>query len=267
VVGSAAILGKDGVAERRKLQVTVALRGPDGPQRFAVRVEPRGSDRFKELSDRIRNLDSEVSRRRQAQARLETALRDTELLYTELQHRVNNNLQLMLALFAAARRDAADGDGASALDHLESKIAAAAAAQRLMYAAPDLMHVQSNALASSLVAQYIDHPLARQGRLTLEGDDFRIPNDFAFPFALILNELLRSALHGGAFIESKSVRVELRTGQGRNTLAVTGVDVDRDSAYSGRGLVQGLCRQLGGDLVVERFDPVDAGVRIGFPIW
>ena len=60
-------------------------------------ADPRG-DRFSVLAERVRQLDAELRRRVREKAVLREALDENRNLMRELQHRVKNNIQMMISL-------------------------------------------------------------------------------------------------------------------------------------------------------------------------
>src|SRR5262249_19790165 len=68
----------------------------------------------------------DISQRKQAEAQ-------QRMLLDELNHRVKNNLQMLQALLFAASQRAGSGEARQVLDEAGARIAAVAAAQRVLY--------------------------------------------------------------------------------------------------------------------------------------
>ncbi|HEU0098965.1 MAG TPA: histidine kinase dimerization/phosphoacceptor domain -containing protein [Allosphingosinicella sp.] len=179
------------------------------------------------------------------------------LLFGELNHRIKNNMQMLYALLATARRETDSADARRALDEAARRVAAMAAAQTALYQSDNLSRFDSAAFMASVCAAASG--ACRDGvRLDLSCDAGRLANDSAVPLALILNELVANAARYGVDAEGRgTIRVALAEADGRFTLSVEddgpGFDlceVRRKS--SGLGLVAGLARQIGGCFRVER---------------
>ncbi|MET1110318.1 MAG: PAS domain S-box protein [Allosphingosinicella sp.] len=198
------------------------------------------------------NVLVDIGHRKDAESR-------QRLLFGELNHRIKNNMQMLYALLAAARRETDSDDARSALDEASRRVAAMAAAQTALYQSDNLSRFDSEAFMTSVCAAATG--ACGDGiRLDLHADAGKLANDMAVPLALIINELVSNAAKYGAGSDGRgAIRVALTEAEGRFTLAVEddgpGFDlceVRRKS--SGLGLVTGLARQIGGRFRVERKD-------------
>ena len=79
------------------------------------------------------NLVASALDRLKAEARLERALEEKQVLLHELQHRVKNNLQEMSALVALERRKFADPGARRPLEVLGSRLEALSVVYRQLY--------------------------------------------------------------------------------------------------------------------------------------
>lgn len=196
------------------------------------------------------NVLVDIGHRKEAETR-------QRLLFGELNHRIKNNMQMLYALLAAARRETDGEDARLALDEASRRVAAMAAAQTALYQSDDLDRFDSEAFMASVCAAAAG-ACGDEVRLELHCEARKLANDMAVPLALILNELVGNAAKYGADAEGRTtIRVSLTEEDGRFLLAVEdegpGFDlreVRRKS--SGLGLVAGLARQVGGRFRVER---------------
>lgn len=196
------------------------------------------------------NVLVDIGHRKEAETR-------QRLLFGELNHRIKNNMQMLYALLAAARRETAGEDARSALDEASRRVAAMAAAQTALYQSDNLSRFDSEAFLTSVCAA-ASGACGDKVRLELHSDAGKLANDTAVPLALILNELVTNAAKYGTDAQGRgTIRVALTGADGRFILAVEddgpGFDlceVRRKS--SGLGLVAGLARQIGGRFRVER---------------
>ncbi|MEA3054037.1 MAG: hypothetical protein QOG72_2940 [Sphingomonadales bacterium] len=178
------------------------------------------------------------------------------LLFAELNHRIKNNMQMLYALLAAARRESGSEDARDALDEAARRVAAVAAAQTALYQSDNLSRFDSQAFMTSVCAAAAG-ACGDGVRVDLDADAGKLANDSAVPLALILNELIANAAKYGADADRRgAIRVELKGAEGRFTLVVEddgpGFDLSEvRRRSSGLGLVMGLARQIGGTFRVE----------------
>jgi PAS domain S-box-containing protein len=179
------------------------------------------------------------------------------LLFGELNHRIKNNMQMLYALLAAARRESDSPDAREALDEAARRVAAMAAAQTALYQSDNLSRFDSEDFMASVCAA-ASGGFGDRLDLDLRAEAGKLANDVAVPLALILNELVANAAKYGTGADGRGlVRVALTEADGRFTLVVEdegpGFDLcEVRRRSSGLGLVMGLARQIGGDFRVER---------------
>lgn len=261
LVGSLALTKADGIARRFRTH-GARLPGAGAEVRIVVRLTDQEFDQFSLLKRQVEQLNAESRERLHKQAVLEEALRHNEMLLRELNHRVKNNLQMMVALFSAAVRETESPEVKRVLRDACNRLLAVGAAQDLMYQTSEMEWVPAlpfmEAIARTLVAT-----VAKDVPLELSAAEGRLSNENAFPLALILNELVTNAVKHGVPDGRGTIRVELTRRDDEYALAVhdsgPGITVTGSSrATSGLGLVRGLCRQIGGRLLVAN----DGGARI-----
>jgi len=179
------------------------------------------------------------------------------LLFAELNHRIKNNMQMLYALLAAARRETGNDDAREALDEAGRRVAAMAAAQTALYQSDNLSRFDSAAFMTSVCAAAAQ-ACGDRVALDLHTQAGTLANDDAVPLALILNELITNAAKYGAGEDGRSaIAVCLGETGGRFTLVVEdegpGFDLSEvRRRSSGLGLVMGLARQIGASFRVER---------------
>jgi two-component sensor histidine kinase len=263
LVGQLLLRRPDGGAARFRAH---GARLRDGGQqvRIAVRCAVPDGDRFSLLKKEVEQLNAEAHERRRKQALLEEALRQNEVMLREINHRVKNNIQMMVGLFSAAIRETASEEVKAVLQAANQRLLAVGAAQDMMYETQQLTTVPAAAFIAAL-ARTSSASLGRAVDVDASAADGRLSNEVAFPLALILNELVTNAVKHGDPGGSGAVRVALeRRGDEFRLIVrdcgpgVASVPPERQRRSSGLGLVRGLCRQIGAELSITN----DGGARI-----
>ena len=206
------------------------------------------------------------------------------VLLRELQHRGKNNLALVAAMLARARRAASqqqDARAAGWIGDLMQRVTAVALAQdRLSVVEDGDGNGTDIDVAGYLRALLGSLDLSLAGRLVFEAelDPCTLPIDKAVAVGLVVNELVTNAAKH-AYPEAEEggvVRVALRCDQGRAEAALTVSDEGRGTdpaaaearrAGGGQGsdLLRHLARQLGGE--AERGTPErGTSVTVRFPL-
>lgn len=215
--------------------------------RFARDIDVR----FRALTNQIRDLNDEIRRHLHTQLLLKRAVSERELLLRELNHRVMNNMQMLSALLSAAQREAVSEQARTVLADAGQRIAAIAAAQRVLYRSDDLRRIDSRQLVDA-VCCHIRDIAGRTVDIDIDAERLELDNDVAAPLALILSELLMNAIkHGVIDGGGDRIAVGLERQDGGFVLRVEDNGpgfalAEPHKRASGLGLVRGLVAQLGG---------------------
>jgi PAS domain S-box-containing protein len=196
------------------------------------------------------NMLVDLSERKQAETQ-------QRLLLNELNHRTKNNMQVLQSLLAAASRNARSEEARRVLDEASRRIAAMAAAQRVLYGTTDAKSFSADQFLGAVV-ETIQQTLPPDVKIARTSASGVLSNDVAMPLALILNELVTNAAkHGSKNPANDTVQVGLAERDGRFELYVQddgpGFDLNEvRHSSSGLRLVLGLARQLHADFEVTR---------------
>jgi two-component sensor histidine kinase len=247
--------------------VRVLAMRTDATTTYAIEIRDCQDEQFAALTERLRELNVEIAVRQEAQSQLEQAIRHNDLLYRELQHRVKNNLQTVLALVTAAGRETSDPRQKAFVQSLQAKLSALFDAQRLMYADQAAGGVPVQHMLGA-IAETVRAMDGAKATIEVVAEPTLVPNDIAFPVALIANELLTNAAKHAGRDGGAAVVVSLRRTGGEALLAVQDngpgfVPPQSTHASSGLGLVRGLCRQIGGRLGIDSTGTV---AHVFFPL-
>jgi two-component sensor histidine kinase len=167
----------------------------------------------------------------------EELLAQRDLLMRELNHRVKNNLQLVTSIVALRRRSVRDPEGRAALDDVRQRILGIASVHEHLYRADEEGAADGGIELARYLGGLVDQIRRSTGAAVgLElgpGTAARIPEEWAIPLALIVNELVTNALkHAYPQGAPGPVRVALAaSGDGRRAITV---------ADEGRGLPPGF---------------------------
>jgi PAS domain S-box-containing protein len=196
------------------------------------------------------NMLVDVSERKQAETQ-------QRILLNELNHRVKNNMQMLHSLLATAARQSRNKEARDVLDEASSRIAAMAAAQRVLYDTPDATRFSAPQFLTA-VCQTARQAFSADVEVICEVDAGELSNDMAMPLALIINELMTNAVkHGLNGKDKATIRVGLKRNGDEYVLSVEdegpGFDLSAvRRTSSGLRLVEGLARQLRAKFEVSR---------------
>lgn len=196
------------------------------------------------------NMLVDLSERKQAETQ-------QRLLLNELNHRTKNNMQVLQSLLAGAARSAQNEEARRVLGDASGRVAAMAAAQRVLYGTIDANNFAANEFLDAVV-ETVQQTLPPGVRIVSGGASGVLSNDAAMPLALILNELLTNAAkHGTKDPSRDTIRLGFAEHDGRFEIHVEddgpGFDIDAvRQTSSGLRLILGLARQLHASIEVTR---------------
>jgi PAS domain S-box-containing protein len=206
------------------------------------------------------NILVDISERKEAEAHQRSLL-------DELNHRVKNNMQMLHGLLRSAQRDTKSVEAQAVLADASQRVAAMAAAQRLLYSDNNPSSFGMSEFAHA-VCDAARQPFGRNVKIRIEAEGGFLSNHMSMPLALILNELVTNAAkHGIDGRGTGEISVTLTRAEGQVVLTVAddgpGFELhETGRRSSGLGLVSGLSRQLRGTFTVERADGTRCVVKI-----
>ena len=190
----------------------------------------------------------------------------SEQLLDEWNHRLKNNLQILVGLLESGHRKARNSEAREVLSDAIRRIGAIGTAQGAYYYARGSTDMSGQDLVKAVCA---NARILFGGDVSIDCKATRgtLPKEAAMPLALIINELLMNAAkYGGNQHGQVTITVGLSRRPGLYELCVQdeggGFDLeDPNSRLSGLGLVRALVQRLGGSFSVERTPGARCTVR------
>lgn len=221
------------------------------------------ADTLKQMAD---DIDAQKSQ-------LSEALERAQGLTREINHRVKNNLQIILSLLHMQRAEVDEPVMRQILSQTISRMGAVAATQRLTYETSEVAdagHVDMGALVGAL---------AQQLRGAFPDNDYQIqatsgvgvlPIAQALPIALIVVEAVTNAIVHGLGSKVGHVEIGLTTEGERAVLTIRdngrGYDAKEDRQKLGLALIDALTSQLNGENKLKGSANSGTLLRVSFPL-
>jgi two-component sensor histidine kinase len=199
-----------------------------------------------------------------ARAQVETR----EVLLREMQHRIKNNFQLVLASIAIQKRRHRGADVQRALDHVNSRINAISLAHDQL--AP---RERGQSVKLSDYVRALSESIGQQTdtvKVSVEADELELPIERAVPLGLILNEAATNSIKHAFGPDGGTISVKLVGGVGYGEAKLTIADNGsglRDAGHDGSGLklIESLARQVGGSVDLQTSEK-GTNVTVIFPL-
>ena len=210
----------------------------------------------------------DITERKSQEEQLKAALKEKDLLLSEIHHRVKNNLQIIDSLLGM-QSDMLDNNTAaiSVLKESQNRVKSMALIHQILYQSLDFSRVDFSGFIQSLVDNLSVSYALDTSRIVINIDtdqEVLLPIDVSIPLGLILNELCTNAMKY-AFTENRGGHIDIslkRQNQGQLLVCISddGVgipdDFDIENTQSlGLQLVQLLSEQISAELTIHRKNP------------
>lgn len=193
---------------------------------------------------------------------VEKLLEQKTLLVQEINHRIKNNLQIIVSLLNTQRR-CVEPSATDLLSDIRSRVETMAIVQQSLNDLDKMNSLYTTPFISTLASRLIASS-GKQISIVLDIDNVEISADTAAPLALIINELVCNALkHAFKGRSDGQIKFGLKPssdGNYRLTCQDNGVGLPQDfdlktlSSY-GISIALSLAEQINGELTYERANP------------
>ena len=205
----------------------------------------------------------DITERKLAEAKIQTSLREKEILLQEVHHRVKNNLQVISSLLDLQSQEIEDKGMLELFRESQNRVQSMAIVHEKLYQSKDFAKINFAEYAESLTSYLFKAYVLNINNITLDLDiaDVNLNIDTAIPCGLIINELVSNALkYAFPYNTQGTIRIALHS-ESDNHLKLTvqdnGVGLpmnwDVKSVKSlGIQLVNILTKQLKGTIELDK---------------
>lgn len=215
----------------------------------------------------------DITERKYQEKQLKAALKEKDLLLSEIHHRVKNNLQIIDSLLGMQSGMLLNSTVVSILKESQNRVKSMAMIHQILYESSDFSHVDFSSVVQSLVSNLSASYALDSSRvqISIDTDQVLLSIDTSIPLGLILNELCTNAIKY-AFSENRAgnINISLKYLEA-NKLQVLVTDngigipeeFDIENAPSlGLQLVQLLSEQISAELTIQRRNPTSFSLII-----
>jgi PAS domain S-box-containing protein len=209
---------------------------------------------------------TDISERKHREDIIQLALREKDLLLSEVHHRVKNNLQVVHSLLNLQSGKITDPQALELITESQNRIKTMSLIHQTLYESKDFAKVDFGKFLDSLVPNLVSSYATRPGRVAvlINASNIMLPIDVAIPCGLIVNELISNALkhafpgdsYGQVAIDLVSdIDHHIRLSVSDDGVGIAETQNLTDGATLGLELVTLLADQLAAEVAIQRSKP------------
>jgi PAS domain S-box-containing protein len=240
----------------------IALNG--GEIRFEVYLKPIGKwfsiTAYSTEKGYSAIILEDITERKQKEEELKRSLKDRELLFRELKHRVKNNMQLLSSMMSLQSMQTENETVLKKLQEVQSVIKTMSLVYSRAYEGPRINELNLKSFIEELVVDIMKFKIREDIRVDycVEGEEIKLNTDQAIPMALIANELIFNSIkHAFTGKNEGLISISLKEQDNNISMAIrdNGVgiapDIDlRKPGTLGLKIVKDLTEQLQGNIEI-----------------
>jgi len=208
-------------------------------------------------------VSKDITKRKQAEEKIQASLKEKEVLLKEIHHRVKNNLQVIASLLNLQSQHINDKESRAMFQESQDRVRSMALIHEKLYTSGDLSHIDIASYIHSLTHQLITTYSTASSRVSMNIaiTDIFLTITTAIPCGLIINELVSNALKHAFPQEREGTIAVSMTPSTKDNLILTvsdtgigfpeGIDF-RNTTTLGMQLVTSLVEQLDGTITLDR---------------
>lgn len=203
----------------------------------------------------------DITEQKLSEARLESSLKEKEVLLREVHHRVKNNMAVINAMSNLQANYLVDPEAIRALRDNQGRIRSMALVHEQLYESENFMNISVDRYVRKLASNFLAaYTMAKREIIEFDVGEFSLNLDTLIPCGLIINELLTNAIKY-AFDDYMDARImikfqKMESGEVMLSISDNGKGLAGDldimtSKTLGFRLVRTLCDQIGATVNVE----------------
>lgn len=217
------------------------------------------------------HLDDEKA----AQVKLNQSLKEKEILFAEVHHRVKNNMAIITGLLNLQANSTNNEEAKNLINESKNRVHSMSLVHSMLYRTSDLNKIKLDKYASSLCKELLNSlEPTRNIKLSENYSDVEVSINKAIPIGLILNEAVTNSIKHAFPIGHSDPEISVRIEKDATTIKITvrdnGKGFGEQSVLSekektlGVSLIHSLTEQIDGE--VSFLNEKGTQIQIGFNI-
>lgn len=227
---------------------------------------------IKLLNNRYTELSELVQKTKSDQFLISSSLKEKDILLKEIQHRVKNNLAVIMALFNFQKESTTNEETKQALNEARNRVLSIAMVHEQLYKKDDFTKIHLEKYIPELIQEVLrSHPLHSHTNIKKELESIDLDITKTIPVGLIINEVVTNSLkHGFKTLKiTPEIAVKLRSSNGWIYIDIKDngsgfpEKIEKNQNSLGISLMESLTEQIDGK--IELSSDSGALVKLSFP--
>jgi two-component sensor histidine kinase len=207
------------------------------------------------------------------QVTIQNSLTEKDVLLAEIQHRVKNNLAVIIGLFNLQKDTASNDETRQAITEAKNRVLSIAMVHEKLYKKEDLSHINLKSYISELTKEVVkSHPLSKQITILEELESIDSTITKAVPIGLIINEAITNALKHAFNSSSEKPTIKISMITTFDLICIKILDNGkgfenlnkRSDKSLGLTLIESLAEQIDGEVYYSNDN--GAVIKFSFPV-
>lgn len=225
------------------------------------------------VGDQHREVNQLIKKLEDNQQVVTGSLKEKEVLLKEVQHRVKNNLAVLIGLFNFQRDAASSEDVKTALIEAKNRVLSIAMVHQQLYGKSNLSRIELKKYISELTTEVLNtHPLFSHVQVKQNMEEINIDITKAVPIGLIINEIITNSFKHAFNNKSAEPEIAIQLRLIANTVQLiikdngSGFPENFNSSNNSLGhtLIESLTDQIDGKVLFSNNN--GAQVEVSFPL-
>jgi two-component sensor histidine kinase len=214
----------------------------------------------KQSNKHYHELNSLIHKLEDNQVLISSSLKEKEILLAEVQHRVKNNLAVIIALFKFQQDNSTNEETKIDLNEARNRVLSIAMVHEQLYKKDDLSKIDLEIYLSELLREILrSHPIYSNAIIRTQIANITLDITKTIPVGLIVNEVLTNSLKHGFKSLNKTPEIEVSIALANDIISVKMKDngigfpehLEKNNNSLGISLIESLTEQIEGKLTLS----------------
>lgn len=209
--------------------------------------------KFTQSLSQLISIALESNKKKKYRLKLESLVRQKDVLISEINHRVKNNISVIIGLINLQQNKAKDIYHASLFNEVKDKVFSMSAVQEQLLLSQEVDKINLGDFLSSL-SNNLSRSYEKEVVVLIEKEEVFIDITKGIPLGLIANEIITNSYKYAFGDENVSPQLNIKCFKTGNNICICfkdngpGYDLTSENVGMGLGIIKDLCDQIDGEI-------------------